>query len=192
MRAQRIIEQEHRSLAAVLHGMLYVVREIRYGGAEPDFDLLEAMVHYIDAFSERFHHPKEDAYLFKRLRLRWPAAAPLLDRLMQEHQTGADKLHELRDALRRYRESGAVALPDFASRVAGFAAFHWDHMQAEENEVLQLASVHLTDSDWEVIDAAFLGHTDPLLGAERGAEYQDLFRRIVDLAPPPIGKASVR
>ena len=30
VQAKRIIEEEHRSLAAVLHGMLYVIREIRY------------------------------------------------------------------------------------------------------------------------------------------------------------------
>jgi hemerythrin-like domain-containing protein len=192
VQAKRIIEQEHRSLAAVLHGMLYVVREIRYAGAAPDFELLDAMVRYIDTFSERFHHPKEDAYLFKLLRLRCPSAGPLLDRLMQEHQAGADKLRELRLALKRYRESGTTALPEFAGRVAGFAAFHWYHMRLEENEALPLAKAHLTGGDWDVIDAAFLGHTDPLFGAERGAEYQDLFRRIVDLAPPPIGKAPER
>ena len=179
-------------MAAVLHGMLYVVREIRYGGAAPDFELLEAMVRYIDTFSERFHHPKEDAYLFKLLRLRCPSAAPLLDRLTQEHQAGAEKLRGLHRALNRYRESGTAALPEFAARAAGFAAFHWDHMRLEENEALPLAKAHLTRGDWETIDAAFLGHSDPLLGAERGAEYQDLFLRIVQMAPAPIGKAPER
>ena len=48
MQAKRIIEQEHRSLAAVLHGMLYVVREIRYGGAAPDFELLPAFAKHGD------------------------------------------------------------------------------------------------------------------------------------------------
>ncbi len=192
MRAKRIIEAEHRSLAAVLHGMLYVVREIRYGGAEPNFELLDAMVHYIEAFSEKFHHPKEDAYLFKLLRVRCPSAAPLLDRLAQEHQTGTAKLRELRRALQHYRETDTPALPEFAARVAEFASFHWDHMRLEEDKALPLATLHLTSPDWEIIDAAFLGHTDPLLGAERGAEYQDLFRRIVDLAPRPIGKAPPR
>ena len=42
VQAKRIIEEEHRSLAAVLHGMLYVVREIRYVGIEPDFVLRQA------------------------------------------------------------------------------------------------------------------------------------------------------
>ena len=192
MQAKRIIEEEHRSLAAVLYGMLYVVREIRYVGIEPDFVLLAAMVHYIDTFMEGFHHPKEDAYLFKLLGSRYPGAAPLLDRLKQEHESGAVKLRELRQALTRYRDGGSAEFPEFAALVAGYAAFHWEHMRLEENDLLPLAERHLTEADWDAIDAAFLGHTDPLLGAEQGDEYRELFRRIVNLAPAPIGVAPVR
>lgn len=60
MEAIRIIRDEHRSLAAVLHGMLYLVHEIRDRGARPNFGLFGAMVFYVDAFPERFHHPKEE------------------------------------------------------------------------------------------------------------------------------------
>src|SRR5207249_9744958 len=49
------------------------------------------MLHYIDAFPERFHHPKEDAYLFRRLRERDPSAGELLDRLETEHEEGDRK-----------------------------------------------------------------------------------------------------
>ena len=192
MQAKRIIEEEHRSLAAVLYGMLYVVREIRYVGIKPDFALLEAMVHYIDTFLERLHHPKEDAYLFKLLGFRYPGAAPLLDRLKQEHESGSVKLRQLRLALTRYQDDGHAHFADFAALVADFAVFHWEHMRLEENELLPLATRHLTDADWGAVDAAFLGHTDPLLGAQQGNQYRDLFRRIVDLAPPPIGVAPVR
>jgi hemerythrin-like domain-containing protein len=187
VQARHIIEEEHRSLAAVLHGMLYVVREIRYVGMKPDFVLLEAMVHYIDAFQERFHHPKEDAYLFRLLRSRYPGAAPLLDRLKQEHESGAVKLRELRQALTRCQHGGSSEFSDFVALVAGYAAFHWGHMRLEENDLLPLAQRHLIDADWDEIDAAFLGHTDPLFAAGQGNEYQELFRRIVNLAPPPIG-----
>ena len=60
-------------------------------------------------------------------------------------------------------------------------------MSDEENEVIPLARKHLTPEDWDAIDAAFLGHADPLVGVEAGAEYRALFTRIVNLAPPPIG-----
>ena len=192
MQAKRIIEEEHRSLAAVLHGMLYVIREIRYVGIKPDFVLLRAMVHYIDAFLEKCHHPKEDAYLFKLLGTRCPDAVPLLARLKQEHERGAIKLRTLQDALEAYEHGGRDEFPEFAALVADFAAFHWEHMRLEENELLPMATRHLTEADWDTVDAAFLGHTDPLLGVQQGDEYRDLFRRIVDLAPRPIGVAAAR
>ena len=192
MQAIRVIEQEHRSLAAVLHGLLFLTRELRYFAIEPDFKLLNAMLHYIESFSERFHHPKEDAYLFERLGARNASAAPLINRLKQEHESGAVKLRELRHALARYQDTGPRAFAEFAARVADYAAFHWDHMRAEENELLSLARLHLTPADWAVVDAAFLGHTDPMFGVEQGEQYRNLFRRIVELAPAPIGSASGR
>ena len=192
MKAIRIIQDEHRSLAAVLHGMLYLVREIREHGAKPDFAVLRAMVYYIDAFPERFHHPKEDQYLFRLLRIRCLEAAPLLDRLETEHRAGAEKIRLLEQALARYQEGGAKEFSAFAAAVDAYAAFHWDHMQAEEKNLLPLAEKHLSAGDWEAIDAAFAGHTDPLFGAAAGREYEALFRRIVNLAPPPIGVGPAR
>ena len=104
MKAIGIIHDEHRSLAAVLHGMLYLVRDIREHGSAPNFDLLSAMVYYIDAFPERYHHPKEDGYLFRLLRKRHPAAAPVLDQLERQHKEGAAKIRDLEQG-RQLREA---------------------------------------------------------------------------------------
>jgi branched-chain amino acid transport system ATP-binding protein len=65
-------------------------------------------------------------------------------------------------------------------------------MRREEREVIPLAKEHLTAADWEAIDAAFAGHTDPLLGTDQGAGFEALFRKIVNLAPPPIGVGPTR
>ncbi len=192
MQAIGIIRNEHRSLAAVLDGMLYFVHQIRDRGAGPDFNLLGAMIYYIDTIPERFHHPKEEEYLFRFLRLRHPDAAPLLDRLKSEHRDGAEKIRTLEQALTRYQQGGAAEFSNFMAAVEAYAAFHWKHMGTEEKEVLPLAEKHLTVGDWEVIDAAFLGHTDPLLGAEAGAECEALYGRILKLAPPPIGMGPAR
>jgi hemerythrin-like domain-containing protein len=187
MQAIRIIQDEHRALAAVLHGMGYLVREIRDGRAKPDFAVLGAMIYYIDAFPERFHHPKEDRYLFRILRKRYPEASTVLDRLGAEHDIGAHKIRALEQAFARYQQGGPAEFAAFATAVETYAAFHWQHMRTEEKEVLPLAREHLTPADWAEIDDAFLGHADPLLGADARAEYQALFRRIVNLAPSPIG-----
>jgi hemerythrin-like domain-containing protein len=192
VQAIKIIHDEHRSLAAVLHGMLYLVRQIRERGAKPDFTLLGAMIYYIDTFPERFHHPKEDQYLFRLLRMRCNEAAPLLDRLQAEHRAGARKIRALEQALARFQQGGMAEFSGFNTAVDDYANFHWEHMRAEEKEVLPLAEKHLTAGDWEAIDAAFTDHSDPLFGAEAGAAFDQLFRRIVNLAPPPIGVGPVR
>jgi branched-chain amino acid transport system ATP-binding protein len=192
MRAIQIIEDEHRSLAAVLHGLLYLVREIRLRGVAPDFELLGAMLQYIDAFPERFHHPKEDAYLFRKLRERDPSAAALLDRLEAEHVEGARLIQGLKDALARCQHEEGRDIADFAQRAADFASFHWDHMRREETEVLPRSRNHLTAQDWEEIDAAFADNDDPLLGADARDGFRQLFRRIVNLAPPPLGVGPAR
>jgi hemerythrin-like domain-containing protein len=188
VQAIRIIQDEHRSLATVLHGLLYLVREIRFHLAEPDFALFRAMVYYIGAFTERFHHPKEDAHLFQRLRMRDPGAAALLGRLHDEHRVGADKIRRLDQALELYERDGDEGFAAFAEVASDYAAFHWEHMRLEETEVLPLAKHFLTSADWQEIDAAFMSHTDPLFGADAVDHYNELFRRIVKLAPPPLGQ----
>lgn len=67
-RALDIIKEEHRKLATLLHAMHYLVERTRSRNAHPNFDALRAILYYVDAFSERLHHPKEDEFLFQPLR----------------------------------------------------------------------------------------------------------------------------
>jgi hemerythrin-like domain-containing protein len=187
VKALRIIRDEHRTLAAVLHGMLHLVRQIGEGGARSDPKVLDAMVYYIDTFPERYHHPKEDRYLFRILRQRCAEAGPLIDRLETEHRAGSEKIRALEQALTRFHAGGKTEFTNFRTAVEAYAKFHWDHMQAEERELLPLAEKYLTAADWSEIDTAFEGHADPLLGADVAEQYDALFSRIVNLAPPPIG-----
>jgi hemerythrin-like domain-containing protein len=116
----------------------------------------------------------------------------LLDDLGDEHRRGAEMIRALEQGLARYEQGGDAEFPSFAALVETFAAFHWEHMRKEEREAMPLAEAHLAVEDWDVIDAAFTGHTDPLFGADRDAPWEQLFRRIVHLAPPPIGVGPMR
>jgi len=184
--AIRIIQAEHLALAAVLHGMLHIVRAVRFDRNEPDFQVLNAMVAYIAEFPQQFHHPKEEKYLFSPLRERDPDSAPLLDRLVREHRIGSDKVTQLDDTLRRYQQEGQKHFAAFATAAASYAAFHWDHARAEEFEVMPLAESFFTPDDWRRIDEAFLANADPL-SAEVGARCDALFRQIVTIVPPALG-----
>jgi hemerythrin-like domain-containing protein len=187
MQAIAILHAEHRSLAAVMHGLLYLVRDVRLRGAAPRFDVLATMIDYINAFPERFHHPKEEAYLFRLLAKRWSDAAPLIEELQAEHRLSAAKIRALEHALERYRQGGAGEFKAFAEAAADYATLQWHHIRTEEDKLVPLARAYLTASDWKLIDEAFSGHSDPLSGVKAEDEYENLFRRIVELAPPPLG-----
>ena len=190
--AIRILRDEHRSMSAVLHGLQELARTAQNPLVRPDFSVLRAMIYYIDAFPERLHHPKEDRYLFVILRQRTREADDALDRLEQQHRQGAEMIRDIEQALLRYEEGGAEFFEAFAARAAEYADFHWQHMREEEEAILPLAERVLTPEDWSVIDDAFAGNDDPLMGTEARRNYQQLFTRIVTLTPPPLGVGSER
>ena len=93
------LRDEHRALARVVEALETVTAAILEGDHEPDFALLAAMLYYLDAVPERLHHPREDRYLFARVRARAPDTAPLIERLQREHQRSPDLVAELERSL---------------------------------------------------------------------------------------------
>lgn len=185
--AINIILDEHRSLAAVLHGLRHLVREMRERGKVPDFRLLGAMLYYLDAFSEKLHNPKENAYLFALLRKRTNEADRVLAQLEKEHLESTLLGRELEHALARLEAGVPGALSAFAIAVDRLMAEAWPHMAVEEKVLIPLAVKYLHEEDWGEIARAFGENGDPRFGHEPDLEFRDLFTRIVNLAPPPIG-----
>lgn len=182
-----IIRDEHRSIAAILHGMEYLVQGIRARRKKVDPRVFNAMLYYLDTFSERMHHPKEDTYLFKAMRERSAEAGPHVADLEEDHARGEDALRRLAQCLIRYQEGGEREFPAFEREVENFVRNYRDHMRKEEDVVFPLAERLLSASDWQAIDRAFEENRDPLAGERDTRDFEKLFDRIVTLAPPPIG-----
>lgn len=191
-KALNIIKDEHRSLAAVLNGFRYLIGEIEGGRMQPDFRLLRAMLHYLGAFPEALHHPKEDEFLHPRLRARSDEAARMLEFVEEEHRQSRWQAQALVGLLDDYEREGAAAFPYFAEAVKTYAEANWRHIEREEQLVLPLAVRVLTPEDWDEIGKAFGAHHDPLGGIDVNKEFRHLFREIANLAPPPIGVGPAR
>lgn len=185
-KAIRILRDEHRSISAVLQGLQQLARMALNAAVQPEFAVFRAMIHYIDAFPERLHHPKEDDYLFARLLARDAAARPLVERLKAEHVEGARLVRELERAVLAFEAGWPQGAREFAAAVDAYADFHWKHMRCEERELLPLAEAALTAEDWQAIEAAFAGNEDPIADL-RDQDFGRLYTRIVGLAPAPIG-----
>jgi nucleotide-binding universal stress UspA family protein/hemerythrin-like domain-containing protein len=185
-----IIRDEHRSLGAVIHGLEYLVREARAGKA-PQFALLRAMLHYIKEFPEALHHPKEDAYLFRKLRERTTEFNDTLDELARQHVTGHDEVADLERTLAAYEADPQRGFDAFAAAVERFGATQWQHMSLEMKVIIPAAQEHLTADDWNEIAGAFSENGDPRFAVDADEEFRQLFARILNLAPERVvgGKA---
>ena len=181
-----ILKNEHRSLSAVISGLKELAHMAHHATERPDFKVFRAMLRYIDEYPERLHHPKEDEYLFARLAARLPEAKPLLEELQAEHVQGARRVRDLERALLFLEDRWPAGSREFSEAVDGYTQFHWSHMRKEEEQVLPLAELHLSEADWDLIGQAFAGNHDPIADL-REKDFQGLFSRIASLAPAPVG-----
>lgn len=186
-----IIQREHRAIAAVVHCLHYVVKEVREEHLAPDFELFHAIVHYIQDFPDRFHHPKENDYLFDALAKRSPGARKAIHDLMEEHEKGEKKTIDLQWKLEDWEknpddEAKKAAFLDAADEFVDFQRKHIGH---EEQKIIPAAREHLTQNDWRRINEAFGDHEDPIFGDKPKEAFDHLFAKIVALAPEPIGTA---
>jgi hemerythrin-like domain-containing protein len=185
--AIRVIQEDHDRLSAVIHGMQYFARAIGKGGNAPDSKVFRAMLLYISDYPEKVHHPKEDLFLFARLRYRTSEVNAAIDELEAQHASGEALVHELEHALTRYEFEGEVAAKPFLDLVERYANFYFDHMRLEEEVILPAANNHFVEEDWKVVDHQFSLAKDPLTGTDYKAGFEKLFSLIVNIAPAPIG-----
>ena len=182
-----VIRDEHHALSAMLRSLSMLLGQARREGRMPDFDVLRAMLFYIDEFPERLHHTKESALLFPRLRERAPELAEVLDRMDRDHAAGEKAIRDLEHSLLAFEVMGESRRIAFEQAVERYISFYLQHMAVEENDLLPAARRLFTAADWAELDAAFAANRDPLTGHEPQDEYRPLFRKIVMNAPAPIG-----
>jgi len=183
----QIIRDEHSALAAVLRSLSMMIERGPQDEPERFFDVLRAMLFYIDEFPERLHHPKETALLFPKLVRAAPDLAPVIRQLDADHINGEARVRSLQHLLLAWELVGDVRRPAFIEAAQAYVRFYLEHMRVEEAQVLPAAERLLTAKDWAQLDEAFLLTRDPLAGGSRDPSYDRLFTRIVMTAPAPIG-----
>jgi len=178
------IHDEHRAIAAILSALSRVVDEIEAGRLEPDFKLLASMVEYISEMPDKLHHPKEDR-IFALLRAKTGEFDVQLDQLEAEHRDTVPATSRLDRALVSYVQGGAQAFGGFRDAARTYIANEWVHLNTEETHVLPAARRLFSAEEWRDINADFARNGDPWSGP--GNRYAELFKRIANLAPAPVG-----
>lgn len=186
MEALHIIGDEHQSLAAILHAVRFMLKEVSAGKLAPDLKLFQAMVHYLDAYAEKRHHPKEDL-LFKYLEQRTEEGREALAQLAIQHAAAPERIALLQQAVSEYAADPAK-FAEFAHAFEVYAEFYRGHMMLEEGTVMPLIRRHLTADDWLAVDAEFRAEMAANSVSDGTREdFKAMFSKLVESAPAPIG-----
>lgn len=175
---------EHRSIAAVLDALGQLLRDVQRG-KRVDPRVFQQILYYLDVFPERHHHPKEDEVLFRAVRAKTDRADAVIAQLEGQHAAGAAAMGTLAQLLNRWQ--GGESVNAFAAAGADFVARYREHMRLEEEVLMPIAQQVLGAAEWADIEAEFRRHDDPLHGIAAGDDPTEMFRRILYLAPAPIG-----
>ena len=187
-RSLQIIRDEHASLAAMLQSMRMLVQRGPSESRKNFFDVVRAMLFYIDEYPERLHHPKESNLLFPKVVKASPKVLGAVDRLERDHMYSEKAARDLQHLLLAWELLGPKHRQPFEDALSKYMDFYLGHMTLEEEVILPEAERTLSASDWAEIDAAFAQNADPLTGQyPPPAEYEQLFSLIVQRAPAPIG-----
>ncbi|MGB6007005.1 hemerythrin domain-containing protein [Castellaniella sp.] len=178
------IREEHRAIAAILNALSHILAGIESGHLQPDFKLLASLVEYIVEMPDKLHHPKEDR-IFALLRAKTHELDAQLDQLEAEHRDSIPATSRLDRALVAYLQGGADAFQGFRDAARTYIAHEWVHLNTEESHILPAARRLFSAEEWRDINADFARNGDPWSG--QGNRYAELFKRIANLAPAPIG-----
>ena len=90
------------------------IHDVAAQKVKADFELIATILYYIDTFPDRCHHPKEDEFLFKRLRNRTDKANSVLDELQRQHVSGAGLMLGLEQAFVHWQAGAPQGLRPFS------------------------------------------------------------------------------
>ena len=187
-RAIALIQDEHRSLAAVLYGMRRRLDDAVSGRGELDHDFFGRLVGYVQNFPERRHHPKEEEGLHRLMRERGDQGRDLMHQLEEQHLAEyrlADALEKAWSACPAGATGADPQLVALHRAVEALAAHAWQHMALEEESLLPLALQVLHRDDWREVAEAFEGNRDPGFGAWRDEDFRRYFTSVANEAKLP-------
>jgi len=184
---QKIL-QEHATISSLLASLVMMIERGPREDHERFFDVMRAMLFYLDEYPAKFHHPKEETYLVAPLRNKSVAHDVILSRLSEEHVLEESRVRELQHMLHAWEYLGDERRKEFEVELVKYANFYREHMRVEESVIIPAALECLSKEEWQALDKQFEDNAITIDSAEHAnPSFNRLFTKIVNFAPAPIG-----
>ena len=149
------LKHEHRVIERALRALDGICARIEAGETVPAESVSEVF-EFLSAFGDRFHHGKEEKYLFPTL-LREGIAlrGGATDVLEREHEMERRLISELARAVNSYTEGNSESRAPFVKTARQYVDLMVDHFQKEDRALFRLANDFLDESVKEDLGRKF-------------------------------------
>ena len=167
------LKHEHRVIERALRALDGMSAKIEAGDTVPHQSIAE-LFEFLSTFGDRYHHGKEEKYLFPAL-LR-EGVAPrggATDVLAREHDMERKLISELGRAVDSYSEGNAGSRASFAKTARQYVDLMVEHFQKEDRALFKLANDYLDESAKEDLGRRFK-EAEAELGSGSRRRYQQM------------------
>lgn len=174
------LAQDHRRLTKLID-LFDELLDRFHEGEEPDYDLMNEMLEYMDSYADIVHHPTEDL-IFQRALDRGAGHHEVFEVLMRQHKGLAEISKRFRQALDGILHEEVLLREDVEGHGRELVATMRAHMRLEDEEAFPIALEYLSEADWAALEAIAPMGEDPLFGTPEPVRFRALYRSLSDQA----------
>lgn len=174
------LAQDHARLTQILN-MLEGLLDRFHEGLEPDYELMNELLEYMDNYADIVHHPTEDL-IFQRANERDGGQHDVFDVLMRQHAGLSQVTKRFRKSIEGILNEEVLLREDVEANGRELVATNRAHLMLEESDAFPLAMQVLKKKDWKEIAAAAPAAEDPVFGNPDPQRFKALYKQLHEQA----------
>lgn len=180
VRVVRELRQDHKNMSLLLD-LIEREADCLFNGSDPDYELLHDIMQYMTVYPDAVHHPKEDL-LYSEMREVRPDLTSGFQRISLDHRNIAEMGVRIRNDLASIEAGAMISRKAVVAQALRYVNALRSHMQWEELDLFKRCLAMAEDGHefLEGEDSRMIG--DPLFGSETDRQFENLLRRIRELA----------
>jgi len=174
------LRQDHKNMALMINLIERESNQI-YRGAEPDYELLGDIMHYMTVYPDAVHHPKEDQ-LYAELRAVRPDLSVGFERITMDHRHIAELSVKLRNDIAAINAGTPIKRNAVVADALRYVNTLRGHMQWEELDLFRRVDEMIKEGHDAFDTANFTHMSDPVFGPEVEQNFDRLVVSIQQIA----------
>jgi len=158
------LREDHKNMALMLNLLERESNRI-YDGQEPDYELLQDIMHYMTVYPDAVHHPKEDR-LYAELKSFRPDLSTGFERITMDHRHIAELSVKLRNEIESINMGNPVRRNAVVADALRYVNTLRGHMQWEELDLFRRVDEMIRQGHVTLDSANFTHQSDPVFGPE--------------------------